>query len=323
MHPQNPGTASIFGLVSSASYINKYEVANGTAVYTWHKPSWAKTVTVVAIGGGGGGGGARNKFAGANSYATGGAGGAGGEITIQSFNASDLPATVTVAVGSGGQSVSGNSQGGNAGNSTFGTLVLARGGIGGANTSLFNNTIGKTSYTQGRQSKPWTGFGSGWGGRGVVSDGTGGGDAPSLPMRDPIIADPNVSNAYPWLSVLTPTGGGGGAGMNCSDPNNDCIVYYGRGAGGAILPSARNVNNTYTIEGVVDRTYQRPGDSNVPAYYTLVGLGGRGGESGVNAEDGGLYGGGGGGARTHPTSGGTFFPSGKGGDGVVVVISEA
>jgi hypothetical protein len=105
-----------------------------------------------------------------------------------------------------------------------------------------------------------------------------------------------------------------------------CAPFSGRGNGGRIDSGGRGTTYTsYDVAGMVPNnvTYQRPINNNVPAYYTLVGLGGRGGESGVDAENGALYGGGGGGARPQPAQNANGFPSGAGGNGVVVVISEA
>jgi hypothetical protein len=327
-----PGTASIMGLVSSASYTEIFEIVGSNGTYNWNKPSWAKTVTVVCIGGGGAGGGARTSFSSVNRYSTGGAGGAGGAIVMGRFDASDIPNTVLVTVGKGGASTTtGQGQvpqaGGSGTDSTFGELLRAQGGLGGASSgNPVGNTTNTTAYTVGRGSVGFMGFGSGWGGRGIVIPTTGiDGEPPPLPMKDPINAPFAPASAYPWPSALTTTGGGGGAGMDCFN-NNPCAAFSGRGNGGRIDSGGRGTTYTaYDVPGMVPNnvTYQRPTNNNVPAYYTLVGLGGRGGESGVDAEDGGLYGGGGGGARPQPAQNTNGFPSGAGGNGVVVVISEA
>jgi hypothetical protein len=325
-----PGTASIMGLVSSASYTEIFEIVGSNGTYNWNKPSWAKTVTVVCIAGGGGGGGARTAFSSVNRFSTGGAGGAGGAIVMGRFDASNLSSTVLVTVGRGGNSTTTlqgqvPGAGGIGGDSTFGEYIRAQGGAGGVGSITSANTTTTTAYTVGRGSIGFMGFGSGWGGRGIVLPTTGiDGEPPALPMRDAINAPFAPASAYPWPSALTTTGGGGGAGMDClSQP---CAAYSGRGAGGRINGGGRGTAYpSYDVAGVVPNnvTYQRPTNNNVPAYYTLVGLGGRGGESGVDAEDGALYGGGGGGARPQPAQNTDGFPSGKGGNGVVVVISEA
>jgi hypothetical protein len=126
----------------------------------------------------------------------------------------------------------------------------------------------------------------------------------------------------PFPSALTTTGGGGGAGMGC-DGGANCTPYdFARGLGGRIDPGGPNSNAVF-IPGLVNTIYQRPNYTNVSAYNTLVGLGGRGGQANIDAEDGGKYGGGGGGARPQPDLNQPAYAGGKGAGGVVVVITEA
>jgi hypothetical protein len=115
---------------------------NGTpGTFTWNKPSGAQTVYVIAVGGGGqGGSGAAGTSAAAR---TGGGGGAGGGVATGWLAASQLPSSVTVTVGAGGNNAGAAVSGTNAGNagqagsnSLFGTYLTGgagqHGGGGGA-----------------------------------------------------------------------------------------------------------------------------------------------------------------------------------------------
>ena len=75
------------------------------------------------------GGGGKADTAGNNT--SGGGGGGGGGCVEQIFRASDLTSTVTVTLGSGGSTSSGNATGQTGGNSTFGSYLTAYGGSGG------------------------------------------------------------------------------------------------------------------------------------------------------------------------------------------------
>ena len=100
-----------------------------TSSGTWTKPDQIRCVEVWVVGGGGGGGSA-------GSVGGGYAGGGGGSA-VRVIDRDDLPASVTVTVGSGGAggSVQGTGDAGeagqNGGTSSFGSLVSATGGVGG------------------------------------------------------------------------------------------------------------------------------------------------------------------------------------------------
>lgn len=105
-------------------------VAQGKQVFdesgTWTKPDEATWVYVEAVAAGGSGA--------ANSGTTSTAGGSGGEFADKLMRAADVPATVTVTVGAGGDARVGNQvlAGMDGGDSSFGDIVVARGGRGGS-----------------------------------------------------------------------------------------------------------------------------------------------------------------------------------------------
>lgn len=100
-----------------------------TANGTWTKPANAKLVHVMVQGAGGGGG----VGIGAASGQSQGAGGGGGGYCESIYAASAVGATETVTVGAGGPGNAGDGDPG--GNSTFGSLMTADGGTGGAHAS--------------------------------------------------------------------------------------------------------------------------------------------------------------------------------------------
>ena len=115
-----------------------------TASGTWTKPSGVSTVYVYAVGGGGGGGG-------------GGAGGGGAGI-FRMVDASTVPASVAVTIGSGGAF-----GGGGGGTSSVGSFISAPGGTGGGSSgpttggrgggiAFTNGGAGAYSYQSGGQS---------------------------------------------------------------------------------------------------------------------------------------------------------------------------
>ena len=112
--------------VSGGGIISKYE--EFTTSGTWTKDPAATWVYVECIGGGGGGADRSASFPGDAN------GGAGGEFLSRIFTASDLSASETVTVGSGG--LGGNDSGGSSGgNSAFGSYLTALGANGGGQSA--------------------------------------------------------------------------------------------------------------------------------------------------------------------------------------------
>lgn len=97
-----------------------------TSSGTWNKPSGLDPdrMVVVELWGAGGGG--------ASTAASNGSGGAGGGYLCRMFRLSQIPASVSVAIGAGGAGgVGANVAGANGGATTFGALMSAPGGGGG------------------------------------------------------------------------------------------------------------------------------------------------------------------------------------------------
>ena len=112
----------------------------GNSGATWSNSSAYTFVDVYICGGGGQGGGGGSCASG--SGCSGGGGGGGGACVEQIFRASDLSSTVTVTLGSGGSSSSGDANGANGGTSTFGAYLTAYGGGGGSEGSGSGNATG-------------------------------------------------------------------------------------------------------------------------------------------------------------------------------------
>jgi len=115
-----------------------YYTTSGT--FTKATYPWLAQVRVRLVGGGGAGGGA---FAGGSGHSSGGGGGGGG-YAERVIPASDLASSVTVTVGAGGTGSSAAS-GGDGGASSFGTTVVATGGLGGGTFAANTLMIGALS----------------------------------------------------------------------------------------------------------------------------------------------------------------------------------
>lgn len=108
--------------------------------FTWTKPSNARSIHVLVIGGGGNG----NLTFASNAGIQGilGPSGNSGKVATFSFPASSIPDSVQVTVGAGGNGYcSQNPTPINGGQSSFGTFLVAQGGLGLAATDV---TVGTT-----------------------------------------------------------------------------------------------------------------------------------------------------------------------------------
>ena len=328
-------------LQGTASYATFAETGSKLEVFitssNWTKPSWAKTVKVVCVGGGGGGGGS---FGVPSGQVTGGGGGAGGSVSMGEFDANLLPSSsISITVGAGGTGgVGQDGDGANGGYSMFDELLFAQGGEGG---KAGTDAGGSLAYVRGGRSGGAINYlktGGGPGGRGSVGA-RGITDyyntihmtvAPSLPLNE-IYVDLNWNLVEPDLervgipAAIAPTGGGGGLGYDSDNGGNQ----DGMTTGGSIKPYGRLPTQMQFLiadEGLVGKEYTYSIDVYVPAFYTKIGLGGKGGNpsASIAPSGGSRYGGGGGGAYGFYTGsyGSVSFGAG-GADGVVIIISEA
>lgn len=133
----------IFTTTTNQSYLLTEFIASGT----FTKSQNSKRVVMFGIGAGGGGGSGRQGAAGENRF---GGGGAGGGATVwRQFAASELPATITVTIGTGGTggaAQASTSTNGNAGtiggDTTIGAYLTAKGGLGGSGGTTTAGTAG-------------------------------------------------------------------------------------------------------------------------------------------------------------------------------------
>lgn len=110
------------------------DIQEFTSGGTWTKPATASRVLVELWGGGGSGG---SRTAGSsNNSAT---GGGGGGYTWAIFDEADLGATETVTIGAGGTSATGNTNGNDGNDSTFGSHLTAPKGLAGLTGTATTN----------------------------------------------------------------------------------------------------------------------------------------------------------------------------------------
>lgn len=268
--------------------------------HIWTKAAGVKLVEFHLIGGGGGGGGTRSGLT-----FIGGQGGGGAAYVHETLLESEFSATETVTVGAGGAGGASAAHGNDGENTTFGSKVVAVGGIRGqqgSNSLLANLGYG---FLESEIINVPVGAQPGTGANGTVG--------PS-------------GSTYSSQAVRTPSSGGGGAGNG----------NYSGGSGGNAYAQNTLVNgyweaifpgftNKAGIGGAGHATLQAT-DGGDGGSHGLVGCGGGGGGgTGGNVQcssggDGGLYGGGGGGAGGNMGSGGAGGAGGAGGDGVAVII---
>lgn len=285
-----------------------------TSGATWTKPSGLLYAWVVCVGAGGGGGSGRR---GAASSARGGASGAaGGVLNIGVFAPSQLSDNHSISIGAGGNggaAVSNNSTNGNHGNAggdtSFGNLVLAKGGVrGNAGTA---STAGVSSRNLISGGYPNMGVECASGSQGNVSsvgsttlgsfyaNGAGGGAGGGCISSGNAPFDGGMVLSGRYLDGTTiPTRDGGGVGENGSDGTDDMCLQVFPMLNNNVLSLTRGIGNGGGTGG-------GPGDTagTVPA--------GRGGHGGR------CCGGGGGGGSTNGANSGA---GGNGGNGLCIVI---
>lgn len=276
-----------------------------TANGTWTKPQGLKRAVIVCVGAGGAGGSGRCDNAGLNRF--GGGGGGGGAVVWHNLAASDLTATVTVTVGTGGTGGTGVSTvatSGNAGtaggDTSFGTIVIAKGGGGGAGGTLIAGTGGN-----GGSPLACTPIGGPYaingGSSGSGNSGAGGGG----------------SNGFVGTSAAP--GGGGGGGINSTNTNSTV-----GGQGGGVY--ANGVLSAGPTSGASPNGASNQSNflffSNSLTSGKGLGTGGAGGYASLPADagNGGNYGAGGGGGRASLT--GTLSGAGGNGGGGLCLVME-
>lgn len=116
-----------------------------TASGTFTKASypWARYATITCVGPGGASGGAEGSTA--QGEASTGSGGGSGGVSIKYATVSSLAASETVTVGTGGVGVSAADGGDGSGDTSFGTICIAKPGDGG---KVIANAIDATVYVQ-------------------------------------------------------------------------------------------------------------------------------------------------------------------------------
>ena len=232
----------------------------------------------VYLVGGGGGGGYGGEYAGGPVSTTGGAGGGGGSWSYASFNAQELPATVTVTVGATGTGGASGVPATSGGDTDFGGYIMASGGVAGADGSSPGG--GGAAGGSGGLAGLWRG------GDGVNS---------SAASGNPALND--------WFGA---PGGGAGGGI----PGGGAATNGGAGAAGKWRTEAATGGGG---AGGVAGTNGTPGDVGTRDVILGPGEGGGGGGGGANTGPGGaggdgIIGAGGGG-------GGAGLIGGNGGDG--------
>jgi hypothetical protein len=261
-------------------------LATFTTSGTWNKPSGYRFHRVICIGGGGGGGSGRYDTSGT---CAGGSGGSGGGISECIFADADLPSSVAVTIGAGGNGAAAQStvgQNGNngtpGGDTNFGTYLSGKGGGrgngGGTVTASANNP-----------------------GVGNKADGGSGGNGTAN----------NTGNTP--AAAGGAGGGGGGSGTNSS-------TTYDGGSGATSVGGTADGGRGGAAGG---------GNGSSPANETIPGMCGAGGGGGGSATSGtagagatgGFPGGGGGGGGALRGSGVSSGAGGNGADGACWVYS--
>ncbi|MFD3978238.1 hypothetical protein ACFWR6_06595 [Streptomyces griseus] len=197
----------------------------GTAQFVKASYPWAVRARVRVQAGGGGSGGADSAAGGCIPRP----GGSGGGYSEGIFLVSTLAASTPVIVGAGGTAGSGNNPGGNGGGSSFGTLVTAIGGNGGA----ANTESGSTNVTANATVGPAPGVGQ------LALSGSPGGGA----IR--VSASQGLAGAGGDSQLGT-----GGYGRSTTGPGGG-TRGYGGGAGGAFSYNGPNESGGVGGPGVV------------------------------------------------------------------------
>jgi len=280
---------------------------------TWNKPTGLIALWVVCVGAGGGGGSGRRGSTGTNRG--GASGGGGGVLNIGFFRASEVSSSVSVTVGAGGAGgavrTTDNTNGVNGsagGDSSFGTLVLAKSGRHGIGGSA--NAAGVPGALQVYDGKPLMGINGSGGGQGNTSakgsnvlgcflywGASGGAGGGCISSSNVTYEGGDVSNGKDTIGNTFATRVGGGVGVNGSDGSDDMCLQ--------VLPMLDA--SVYLSKGIGNGGGSGGGSGDV-AGTIAAGRGGHGGR---------CCGGGGGGGSTNGTNSGA---GGNGGGGLVILV---
>lgn len=274
-----------------------------TANGTWTKSAGLKRILICAVGAGGGGGSGRRFAAGNNRF--GGGGGGGGEVVWLSITAEALASTVSVTVGTGGTGGAGilvDDTSGNigivGGDTSFGAVVIAKGGNPGGGGGAAGGTIGAGGPIA--SGNPQYGPFALSGGNGAVGN-----------------TVTTSAGATGFIGTTGAPGGGGGGGIN-----NTNVIGVAAMTGGAVYQNGVLIAGPVSgasPNGVDNRSVFLHFSTTLTSGYGL-GTGGAGGVPAFpNGGNGGLYGaGGGGGSGT--LNGTTSGAGGNGANGLIVVM---
>jgi hypothetical protein len=288
---------TIISQSSQESYIVTEFIANGT----WTKPANLKSAFVCCVGAGGGGGSGRRDAAGTNRF--GGGGGGGGAISWQLFAGSALTSSYAITIGAGGTGGTGqtvdatNGNSGTAGGDTsFGTVVVAKGGSGasGGTSASGNSGSGGVANTSIIAFGPFS------------LNGASGGAGTTNSTSSPTIGF-NGAAACP--------GGSGGSGINTANTAVSTSI-----TGSPIYNNGTLIAGVATgVNGLNNQAKSLFFNTSIVGTYG-IGTGGSGGNSvTLTGSNGGSYGtGGGGGAGV--LNGTTSGAGGNGAGGLCVVL---
>jgi hypothetical protein len=290
----------------AGTYINgklateRHKITTFSASGTWTRDSRTTFADVILWGAGGGGGSGARQVSG--SASSGGGGGGGGFLQRARFTTAELGASQTVTIGAGGtagaaqtaDSTAGNA-GGVGGDTTFGSLLRARGAGGGAGGGLGVGSGGGSSA--GMATAAASGSGA-TGGTAPIGGAAGGSAA--------VGADNTIAGG----------GSGGGGGASGGAGNRGGYALYGSSGGGA--GGGISAGDATSSGGNAYYSFRSGG----PASVVPGGAAGVSGTAGANVslttgpiDDGGTGGGGGGSHATTPGAGGAGGVGAGGGGG--------
>ena len=295
-----------------------YRVYDSAGTYTWQKPVGLSALTILVVGAGGGGGSGRVGAPNTERYG-GGSGATAGRVLVSMFGATvaALANSYTVTVGAGGvggAAVSAPDTNGNdgsaGGDSSFGSLLIAKGG-GGGKGGTQTSSAGGTAPVAGMNT-PSSVLWSFSGGNGAPAGFTGGGFNS--------FAGSNVSGGGGRITasnLLSTSGGGGGITL----PNG----FAQPGPAGSSTAGTNGSSGTPNLNTPPFSAFRGTlSDFDFPKLFGTAASGGAPGDAAgtVNGGNGakpatpGAGGSGGGGATNGAASG----AGGNGADGLVVIV---